>query len=846
MSRKIIALFAVAVVILLAVLDFSLDAIVRKNRTRIQQDMERAIGRAVTFSELNVSFWGGPGIAATDLKIADDARFAATPIVQAKKLRMQLRWLPLVLGRLRIEKFILEEPEIQIIRNEAGLLNLAVLVAREKKPAPPPLASDDTTKEKRPATAPRLAISDIRIRNGSIDYIDRASRQPVEVRVRRLDLTASGALNAAARVKVSGEMFEDGRVFTIDGKAGPFWGRPWMQVPVDVSVRCDALGIDQLARALPPLRAFLLRYLPTSGPVTIASRVAGTIERPRISGIDLRGPFFGATANNAIVKGDIDLSRGASWQDGDINLRATVEPLALEQLKAVPAISQALPSPLLVQGPVSLSADIDGTPAALNVRAAGRATRSEIVYGDWFKKNKDVPAELSIDLQRNKDRIVFRDAILAVNNAKLRFSGVLNEQPERQLTVTIGAEALPLAELDGLVPPLARYAFGGSLTARLALKTNMAVNSALDIRGGVTLDKVQVKERRSGRGVERATGQIVFRGKDARIDRLLLRAGDSDIVAAGTVADFMRPALRYSLRSAKIDPGDFGPSTAFKRAQLRSVASTGELGIQNGKPWLRANIASGEGTLSDIPYRSLRAEIVWSPQSLAFKNVMLQALNGTVRGGGSWETAADNSLRLGLEPNIDSADLRGLSKGPLSAVAELLEGRLTLKGKFRADGKNVSSLPQGLAGAGEAQVRGGVLKDINLPRLVLAQLGLRGAPRRMAPRIAALAEGKHMPFESLAGNFSLQGGRAYSKNLLVSAADYTASAEGHVDLDKSLEWDGVLTFSPEFAQDLARELPDVAAMVDAKGRLAVPFKLRGNLSHPRATAPTTKAEAPAK
>jgi hypothetical protein len=845
MSRKIVALVAVAAVALFTVVDFSLNSIIRKNRARIQQDMERAIGRAVTFSELNVSFWGGPGIAAADLKVADDARFAATPIVQAKKLRMQLRWLPLALGRLRIEKFILEEPEIQIIRNEAGLLNLAVLVTREKKSAAP--AAAEAAKDKRSAGAPRLAITDFRIRNGSIDYIDRSPRVPVEVRVRRLDLTASGTLNAASRVKVSGEIFEDGRVFTIEGQAGPFSGRPWTQVPLDVSVRCDALGVDQLARAVPPLRAVLLRYLPTSGPVTIASRVAGTIERPRISGLDLRGPFFGATANNATVVGDIDLSRGASWEEGEIKLRATIDPLALEQLKAVPAISEALPGPLLAQGPVSLSADIDGTPAALNIRAAGRATRSEIVYGDWFKKNKDVPAELSIDLQRNKDRVVLRDAILAVNNAKLRFSGVLDEQPDRQLTLTIGAENLPLADVDGLAPPLALYALGGGLSARLALKTNLGGNFALDIRGGVTIDKALIKERRSGRGIERATGQIVFRGKDARIDQLLLRAGDSDISVAGAVADIMRPVLRYSLRSRKIDPGDLASQTAFKRDQLRAVASTGELGFQNGKPWLRANIASGEGTLADIPYRNLRAEIVWSPQSLAFKNVLLQALGGTVRGGGSWETADDNSLRIGLEPNIDSADLRGLSKGPLSAVAEYVDGRLSLKGKFRAAGKNVSSLPQGLAGAGEAQLRGGVLKDINLPRLVLTQLGLRGAPRRMAPRIAALAEGKNMPFESLAGNFTLQDGRAYSKNLLVSAADYTASAEGHVDLDKSLEWDGVLTFSAEFAQDLARELPDVAAMVDAKGRLAVPFKLRGSLGHAQATtAPPQKAEAPAR
>ena len=93
----------------------------------------------------------------------------------------------------------------------------------------------------------------------------------------------------------------------------------------------------------------------------------------------------------------------------------------------------------------------------------------------------------------------------------------------------------------------------------------------------------------------------------------------------------------------------------------------------------------------------------------------------------------------------------------------------------------------------------------------------------------------------------MQDGRAYSKNLVVTTADYTAGAEGYVGLDKSLQWDGMLTFSPAFAQELAREQPNVAAMVDAKGRLAVPFKVRGTLGHPQAvTAPPPKAEAPAK
>ena len=60
-----------------------------------------------------------------------------------------------IAGRLRIEKFILEEPEIQIIKNEAGLLNLAALAAaREKKTSPRDDAKTAPAREK--AAVPRL------------------------------------------------------------------------------------------------------------------------------------------------------------------------------------------------------------------------------------------------------------------------------------------------------------------------------------------------------------------------------------------------------------------------------------------------------------------------------------------------------------------------------------------------------------------------------------------------------------------------------------------------------------------------------------------------------------------
>jgi hypothetical protein len=660
MSRKIVLAVVLILAVLLIVLSFSLNTVIGKNRGRIQEDLERALGRAVHFSELKVSFWDGPGIVATDVKVAEDPSFAATPFLQAKELRMRLRWLPLLIGRLRIERFVLEQPEIQIIKNEAGQLNIAVLAAREKK-TPAADSAGEPAKQRKPAAAPRLVISDIRVRDGSLDYIDRTGRETIEVRVRRLDLSASGALNGPAEVKVAAQLFNaSGHNVAVEGKVGPLASRPWSQAPLDVKIRCDSLPLEPLIRAVPALRPYLFDYLQAGGPITFDSRLQGTIERPRFLGLSLTGAFFGSGATNTTLKGDIDLSRGEQRENSALKLKLTIDPLPLDQVKSF-SFLQPLRASLLLEGSMGISADIEGSLDALKVRAAVKAADSEIVYGSWFKKPKGLPTDLALDIERQKDRILVRDSTLALNNAKVKFSGALEDLPERRLLLTVSGDDFGFTNLEKLTIPLSGYNLGGSLSARLALAKNLDASGDLDVRGTVTFDKLQVKERRSSRGIEHASGQIVFRGREARIDRLLLRSGASD-VAIAAVADLSQPALRYSLRAVKLKPNDFLSSPFSKGDEMKSVGSTGDLVWKDGKPSLRASVASAEGILTELPYRNLRGEIFWSPAALGLKNVSFQTLNGNVRAAASWDTAAENSLRMAIEPNIESIELKTFLK----------------------------------------------------------------------------------------------------------------------------------------------------------------------------------------
>ena len=834
MSRKVVPIALLVLASILLILGVSLNTIIERNRGRIQEDIQKSLGRAVTFGELTLSFWGGPGLSAKDLRIAEDPRFAATPFVQTKELKMQLRWLPLLVGKFQIIKFILDEPEIQIIKNETGSLNVATLASREKKPKEP----GEVKEGKRPS-APGFFVSAINVKNGSVDYIDRSSKQPVEVRARKVDLDVRGpALNGTAKVKIAASLFEgQGQNLRVEGQVGPWLGeRDWSQVPLDLQLRCDFLPLRQLTRAIPVLRERIARYIDATGPLALQAKLLGTFERPHIADLNLTGPFFGATANNTSVKGEVDFSKGSSWEEGGVKTQIVIDPLALDQLKAIPFFRQALPSSLISEGPARVAGELQGSLGDLKIHATIKAGESEIHYGSWLKKDKGVPAEIELQMERQKERLIFQESSLAIHNSKVKFSGSLDELPERRLTLQLSTDGLNLAGWDKLLLPLSGYSAAGNLRWDLSIKKNLAAEDGLEIRGSLSLDDVQAKDKKSGRGVERATARISFRGKDARVENLALRAGSSDISLEGAVTDLSHPALRYSLRSAKLNLADLTSAAAYKSDEMKSLASAGELQIRDGKILLHGNVSSAEGTLQEVPYRNLRGEVTWSPASLSFKNLSFQAMNGNFRATGSWETGTEDSLRLVLDPNIESMDLKALLAQKFPRFKDHIDGQLNFKAKLRAESKNISALPESVEGEGETQLRSGSLKDFNLMQLVLSKVsGLPGMGNlRIPPRFTALAQRKDTPFDSLTATFTIKQGRIYSKDLFLSTPDYSISADGSIGLDKSMKWNGTLVMSSQFTQELIQEYKNVRYMVDRQGKLAVPFRVEGTLPHVQA------------
>ena len=326
-SHKFLLLFLIAFAIAVVAFVHAFNTLAGKNREQVHQELQRFLGKDATFDRLEASLWGGLGFSAKEFRIADDPRFAATPVIRAQELRLGVSLLPLLIGKIVINSLTFEAPEFQIITDERGLLNLAELAGQKKETRALP-RSQTSSPERKPLTVYFL-VAKINVKNGRVDFIDRSTKEPAEIRVKNVEMEVKG-LNPSAktRIKFAAAVTEGlGHDVRIDGEFGPLrQPHDWSQQPVELEMRFDSLSAALLARALPFLRNRIPRELDVTGPLSLQAKLGGTFNRPRLTDVALKVPLFGSSNYNAILEGSVEISRrpplgrGATQRQPDLEL----------------------------------------------------------------------------------------------------------------------------------------------------------------------------------------------------------------------------------------------------------------------------------------------------------------------------------------------------------------------------------------------------------------------------------------------------------------------------------------------------------------------------------------------
>lgn len=276
----IISSIAVGAVVLIAVgltvyAYFNLSSIVADNQGRILSHLSDALGRPVEVGKIQAQMGWGVSVEISGLTIADDPAFSSKPFLAASEVSADIEFIPLLSGRARVSKLHLVKPEIQLILNAAGNLNVDSLgsnPSQAKKAEPSP----NTHKR---SSLGDLSITALSIEDGELSFNDLSEKaSPIEVHHLDFDVTN---FNAASAFDVAAKFAFPGDTQNVEGsgKLGPLLNQGVLDasaIPVAVNLKLDSILVDSL-RPLADIGSDIPPALSIPNPADVTGTLSGTI-----------------------------------------------------------------------------------------------------------------------------------------------------------------------------------------------------------------------------------------------------------------------------------------------------------------------------------------------------------------------------------------------------------------------------------------------------------------------------------------------------------------------------------------------------------------------------------------
>jgi uncharacterized protein involved in outer membrane biogenesis len=833
--RKILLLSLAALALAAALLVVYLDVVADRQRESVQQELRQLLGKEVSFTSLEVHLLGWPGFAAKDLRIDDDPRFAATPMIRARELILGLRLRQLLWGRIVIDSLTFREPELQVITDETGLQNLTLLAQRSAVFAP-------LSKRRAPSRV-AFAINEIRIDDGRVIYLDRSVKEAAELQLRDVDFKLSG-LNPArtTQLRFAAALVEGlGQDIHITGQLGGVRpGETWQARQMNLAVQFDSLHVPLVARAVAGLREKIPRELDVTGPMSLQAKASGTLARPRLDNLTLKAPLFGSSEYNAKITGSVEFSESRAWEDAQLQGNLTIEPLSMAQLRKLHWFRVNFSPALVTDGAIAIYSRFEGSWDRLRFGLLVRGEKSAWRYKDWLQKSLDRPAEIRARVLRQKHRFVITESEIANGLNRIGFSGSVDAGDDPKLQLRLYHSDAPLGGWNEWLAPGAMVGIAGRTDLNIVIDQRTLPGPGNDdwsVRGYFKLSGGEFKHAPSGRIVDQASATIRFNGQQANFDNVHFRLGASTLALDGIAPNIFDPSASYRLSSLQLNLTDLPPLANGPAVQLNNFNVKGKAQLRNGALILDGMAFADQGKLADLDFRDLSAEIAWSAAGLTFKKLSLRAFDGMVRADGHLANAGDGSANLELSAQTEGLEVRALSARLFPLIADRIEGQLTGRGEFAVTEDGAGKTPSALKGSGAVTVQRGAIKGFNL----ISQLLLRGSgstvssqsTSRLPPGFAKLAGRADTTFDSLKVDFTVEPQRIRSDNLVLVTPDYTITGAGWVGFDRTTRWNGLIVLSPRLTQELQRDYRILRHLLDRRGRLTITFRVEGAIPNVR-------------
>ncbi|MGH7934707.1 MAG: AsmA family protein [Candidatus Binataceae bacterium] len=752
----------------------NLNSIIKANRGYILARASAALGRPVEAGDITASIGWGVMMNVTHVKVADDPAFSKEPFLTANNVAVEVEFLPLLFRHVKVRRLVLEEPQVRVIRNPAGVLNVRTI---GKKPGAQAATAPAVGHHKAPATG------------------NPAGGNPMEAAPRTAK--SSGGEGALGNISIRRFSIDDGRVFYSDAQSG---GPP-------LTINALNLAVDNFSAGAPFDVDLTLAALGGQQNLSVSGKV---------------GPITRA--------GRLDIPAAP------LDLDATIGPISIARLHAMPQMAHAIPPALSLSQPLKLKAKLGGTVGAVNFDASSDLSKNHVVYQGQFDKPAGVPFTFAVSGRRanNKVEVSAVNLTLATLQMKARDITIGNGN----FAARIDTNDFDLATLAKLLVAAAKYNPSGStgIHATVAL-----TNKKPTVNGEIKLTSVAVTvPGAQAPPVSDLTGTIKIAGNTADLGPLAFNLGSGHAKLQATASSLQPLKATYQFNVDTLKLAELVPSRKDAGdEQMTQLAARGTLSgsTQNLRDDLRAttSLTSPSGMVANVPYQSLALAATYGGQRLDIGSLKLNAYGGAIAANGSATLGADPAFNLAL--NCANLDVQKAMEAQKAKAAATVRGILTGNLQVSGNGAKFDQIKRTLTGNGRALLRNGKLVGINVVAQALAKAdnipGIGAlVPATVVRNHPELFKNPDTDIESASLTFRLQGPRITSHDIKAQSADYSILGDGWFDMDKNINLAARILLSRPFSKELVAAKRNVTYLTDKDGQVEIPLRVAGQLPKP--------------
>ena len=210
---------------------------IRDYKPQLEEKVAEATGRPFSLGDdLNLSLFPWAGVSFSDLRLGNTPGFSEKELVTVKSFEVRVKLLPLIFKDIQVKRFILNEPNIILVKNKNGQVNWAQPDDAKEKSATEKTTTEPTSEAAESGLPIKdLTVGEFSIKNGSIIWIDHTSNTRQEVTAVNLKLK-DVSLERPVRLSFSARL--DNQPLSIDGTVGPV-GKDFKQatIPLDLDLK---------------------------------------------------------------------------------------------------------------------------------------------------------------------------------------------------------------------------------------------------------------------------------------------------------------------------------------------------------------------------------------------------------------------------------------------------------------------------------------------------------------------------------------------------------------------------------------------------------------------------------